>query len=204
MPPRPEFTIVGGPNGSGKSTVLAILGEFGIALNNLHNADDLARGGLSAADAQSFVRSARDAAIRDRQSFTYESVMSHASHVSAMRAARDADFFVRLIFVTTDDPDINVARVANRVSLGGHSVPEDRIRDRYARSMSQTLLPAIDVADEALIYDNSHDGSGAALPVAHVIGFFVHRFATPTLLWPDRYLWPGLEASGRYEIVPVG
>jgi predicted ABC-type ATPase len=33
--------------------------------------------------------------------------------------------------VATDDPAINVSRVANRVALEGHPVPVDKIVSRY-------------------------------------------------------------------------
>lgn len=202
--PRPDLTVVGGPNGSGKSSVIRLLGEVGVDLVNYHNADDIGREfDVSSQEAQAFVRAQRDTAIRERQSFTYETVMSHMSHIEAMQEARAAGFFVRLIFVTTDDPDINVARVANRVALGGHDVPEASIRGRYRRAMRETLCPAIWASDEAMLFDNSHDGSATALRVAHVIGSLVRKFETPSLAWPDRYVWPVLSALDDVTIVPA-
>jgi predicted ABC-type ATPase len=41
-----------------------------------------------------------------------------------MVQARERGFDVALIYVGTIDPSINVVRVANRVALGGHDVPE--------------------------------------------------------------------------------
>lgn len=53
-----------------------------------------------------------------------------------------------------DDPAINVARVRQRVALGGHDVPEDRIVARWSRTMA--LLPdAVRVAHRAILFDNS-------------------------------------------------
>jgi predicted ABC-type ATPase len=44
--------------------------------------------------------------------------------------------------------------VRARVAVGGHGVPEDKIRSRYHRALS--LLPhLISVCDKILIYDNS-------------------------------------------------
>jgi predicted ABC-type ATPase len=59
-----------------------------------------------------------------------------------------------LIFVATDDPGINRARVANRVTHGGHDVPADRIEARYHRCLAN-LPAAIRAADDAQIFDNS-------------------------------------------------
>ncbi len=39
--------------------------------------------------------------------------------------------------------------------MGGHPVPEDRIRLRYERSL-KLLLPAITLCDRAVLFDNSY------------------------------------------------
>lgn len=57
-------------------------------------------------------------------------------------------------YVLTADPQINVARVASRVSAGGHDVPTDKIISRYDKALSlvHELIPLCDVCH---IYDNS-------------------------------------------------
>jgi predicted ABC-type ATPase len=59
-----------------------------------------------------------------------------------------------LIYVGTNNSDNNVARVNNRVLLGGHDVPEADIRRRYDRSMAN-LPSAVSRADYAMLFDNS-------------------------------------------------
>jgi predicted ABC-type ATPase len=61
---------------------------------------------------------------------------------------------VRLVYVTTTHPDINVARVAQRVLAGGHHVPEDKIRERWQRSMDNLAWFAAR-ADRLVVVDNS-------------------------------------------------
>ena len=59
-----------------------------------------------------------------------------------------------MYYIATDDPIINISRVRNRVRLGGHSVPDDKVIARYGRSLG--LLPeAIRHTDQAYIFDNS-------------------------------------------------
>ncbi len=65
---------------------------------------------------------------------------------------------MRTFEVATDDPEINISRVRNRVGLGGHSVPEDKIASRYDRSLD-LLLRAIRYANRAYIFDNSTDNA---------------------------------------------
>ena len=57
-------------------------------------------------------------------------------------------------FVATDDPIINISRVRNRVRLGGHPVPDDKVIARYGRSLD-LLLEAIRHTNRAYIFDNS-------------------------------------------------
>jgi predicted ABC-type ATPase len=87
-------------------------------------------------------------------SFTFETVMSHPGKIEILRAAQRAGYRTYLYFIATDDPAINLSRVRNRVKLGGHSVPEDKIITRYHRSLA--LLPdAIRATNRAYIFDNS-------------------------------------------------
>jgi predicted ABC-type ATPase len=73
--------------------------------------------------------------LEQKVTFTFETVMSHPSKVSLLKQARHAGYRTYLYYVATDDPAINVSRVANRVALGGHAVPEDKIVERYHRSL---------------------------------------------------------------------
>ena len=89
-------------------------------------------------------------------SFTFETVMSHPNKVKLLEQAQHAGYRTYLYFIATDDPEINISRVRNRVKLGGHSVPEDRIAPRYYRSLD-LLMDAIRHANRAYVFDNSGD-----------------------------------------------
>lgn len=108
--------------------------------------------------ASALVECIRKALMDRRMSFTFETVMSHPSKVEVFKTAKSADYRNYLYYVATEDVEINIARVANRVSLGGHTVPEGKIRERYTRSLD-LLWDAILATDRAYIFDNSGDGS---------------------------------------------
>ncbi len=61
---------------------------------------------------------------------------------------------IYLYFICTDDVLINKNRVANRVVLGGHGVPANKIEERYKRSL-KNLKEAIKFSDRAYLFDNS-------------------------------------------------
>lgn len=100
----------------------------------------------------------RQRLLAQRSSFTFETVMSHAGKVELLAQAQSLGYRTYLYFVATDDPSINISRVRNRVKLGGHAVPEDRIVQRYHRSLG-LLMEAIRHTNRAYIFDNSGDNA---------------------------------------------
>lgn len=87
--------------------------------------------------------------------------MSHESKIELLRDAQRLGYRTYLYFICTDDPAINIARVEARVNTGGHSVPEDKIRERYYRTLD--LLPAaIRSSNRAFIFDNSKENEDRA------------------------------------------
>jgi predicted ABC-type ATPase len=87
-------------------------------------------------------------------SFTFETVMSSPDKVAFLQKAQRRGYRTYLYYVATEDPMINILRVQRRVSLGGHSVPEDKIIARYTRSLN-LLVDAIRHTNRAYIFDNS-------------------------------------------------
>ena len=98
----------------------------------------------------------RSKLMAQKISFTLETVMSHSSKVKLLAQAQAAGYRTYLYFVATEDPAINISRVRNRVKLGGHGVPEDRIEKRYHRCL-ELLMDAIQHTNRAYIFDNSGD-----------------------------------------------
>ncbi len=92
--------------------------------------------------------------IAARRSLLFETVMSHPSKLDFVRDARDAGYRSYLYYVSTEDPAINIGRVKARVAKGGHGVSDDKVRDRYCRSL-ELLKPAVKIVDRAYLFDNS-------------------------------------------------
>jgi predicted ABC-type ATPase len=105
--------------------------------------------------------------IQELASFTFETVMSDVSKIELLQQARLAGYRVYVYYVATADAEINVARVAYRASIGGHDVPLDKIRSRYARSLDN-LADAILVSNRAYIFDNSQDGDSSFAQIAEI------------------------------------
>lgn len=84
--------------------------------------------------------------IRRGISFSQETVFSHPSKVCALAAAKNAGFRTYLYFVATDNPNVNVARVAVRsriggtTSLRGRSSPATRVHSATSHLPSRISL----------------------------------------------------------------
>ncbi len=176
-----------GPNGSGKSSLKRKLEELGGDFGLWLNADEIARDlpgdeAIRVREAQRQVQEAREAALASRRDYSFETVMSHPSHIDHLRRARAAGYTVTLIYVALDNPLINLDQVRNRVADGGHDVPPDKIVSRYRDSLAQ-LADAIEVSHVARIFDNSDWLFGFRL-LAYWNGGRLSTFVDPELT-PD-------------------
>ncbi len=127
--------------------------------------------------------------------FTFETVMSSPDKIAFMREAQQRGYRTYLYFVATDDPAINLARVAQRVAQGGHDVPEDRVRKRYERSIG-LLDEACSAADRAYVFDNSGEAHELLAEVVDGEELHVHApelpaWFTGTTLWQSFHAPPG-------------
>lgn len=172
---KPVFYLLAGPNGAGKSTLYKALtlqgtipasAEFVNA--DLHEAaelqhltDPLAR----SEQARHWADARRAALLQARQSFVSETVFSHESKLALIDQAQQLGFFVMLIVVCLDDPQRLLARVAGRLTEGGHAVPPDRILARYPRTLAY-LSVAVRLADLAILYDSEAVSPGTHRAVA--------------------------------------
>jgi predicted ABC-type ATPase len=154
----PVLHVLAGPNGSGKSTfVREVLGP--VTHLPFINADEIAQQRWPgqeeqhAYDASQAAAEARDQAIAARRSFITETVFSHPSKVDLITQGLAAGYLVELHVILVPE-DLAVKRVAHRVAVGGHTVPEDKIRQRYRR-MWQLIALARQIADRATFYDNT-------------------------------------------------
>jgi len=90
------------------------------------------------------------------RSFCYETVFSHASKLDMLLQAKAAGYHVNLVIIHLARIELNVARVIQRVSEGGHNVPSHKIESRVPRALS-LLREAVHAADQSLLLDNSDD-----------------------------------------------
>ena len=159
-----DVIVLGGPNGAGKTTAASTLLPWHLGIREFVNADEIARGVSPFNPEGSAIAAGRllvtriHALARGGGSFAFETTCAGRGHVQLLRSCKERKYRVTLLFLWLPSPQIALARVARRVSQGGHGIPDDVVVRRYwagLRNLSQLYLP---FADIALIYDNSDEG----------------------------------------------
>ena len=149
----PEVIVFAGPNGSGKTTITGMAKTVGEYIN----ADDIKRTTLCTdIEAAQKAEELREKMISEKRDFTFETVLSTDRNLLLLKKAKEQGYFVRCIYVLTANADNNVARVSARQAIGGHGVPEDKIRSRYSKALA--LIPQlVEVCDILHVYDNTKE-----------------------------------------------
>jgi predicted ABC-type ATPase len=141
MESRPIAVIVAGPNGAGKSTLAPKLLAREFQIQIYVNPDVIAQGLAGFDPVSAGIRAGRIMHDRleelrlDRASFAVESTISGRSLQRVIRKLNASGYYTLLVYLWLPEPDLAVERVANRVRLGGHDVPDADIRRRFYRSV---------------------------------------------------------------------
>jgi predicted ABC-type ATPase len=165
---EPVPLILGGINGAGRSTLATELANWS-QMASVHFLDpDKAATELMAArpgidlNAANFIalrqiaKTMRDLLARG-QSFVAESVLAGVAPRRLCLDAQARGWFVRLLFIGVPSVEDAIARVALRVSKGGHAVPEIDIRRRWSRT-HESLAWFARHADAVDVYANAARG----------------------------------------------
>lgn len=166
--------MIAGPNGAGKSTLYETRIRPRTAAPFI-NADIIQRDELKDPSMQASYRAAELAESRRREylaegkSFVSESTFSHPSKLQLLEDAKAAGFRVVVYHVNLRSPELSVHRVAKRFDEGGHDVPEDKIRERFARNPA-LIRQAVLQSDKAFVYDNSALNKSPALTIELTVG----------------------------------
>lgn len=89
-----------------------------------------------------------------KMSFSFETVFSHPAKIDILKRAFESGYRTYLYFIATETPEINIARIAGRVQLGGHDVPTDKIRQRYYRGL-ELIKSALPYLSRGYFFDNT-------------------------------------------------
>jgi len=181
---RPRLTFIAGANGSGKTTLtrwnspvfreIPLLDPDAIA-NTLQATTSTLR---PVAAARQVLSSAAEH-LKNAESFAVETTLAGKNYLQMMLDARNRGFEIVLVYIGTENVEINLARIRSRVLAGGHDVPEQDVRRRYLRSQKNLPL-AIQRADLSVLFDNS---AADAYRLIAILGSMENRWFEPKPSW---------------------
>ena len=157
----PKLYIIAGCNGAGKTTAsYTVLPEM-LGCREFVNADEIAKG-LSpfnhesvAIEAGRLMLQRMDDLLSEGEDFAFETTLATRSYVKFVERAQAKGYFVTLLSFWLPTPEQAIERVATRVSEGGHNIPSDVIRRRYANGIRNLTTLYTPIGDYWTIYDNS-------------------------------------------------
>ena len=194
-----EYVFFAGANGSGKSTLIKnmrSLDEYQgfryICADEIESKPELAN--LDKNErmkmASFLAKNYRETSLSVGENLIYESVASHPSHLADLDRIKAMGYNITTIYVTTESPEINLARIAKRGRDNDTYLTPERVKGRYERSLD-LLSEFIKRSDMALAYDNSINYFAVFYKTAEGKNYLVGEKE-----WANRYIVEKLQKEG--------
>lgn len=158
----PNLYIIAGCNGAGKTTASFTILPETLNCKEFVNADSIAAG-LSPFDPESVAFEAGEIMLtriyellKAGVDFAFETTLAAGSYLVLVKSAQLFGFKVILLFMWLDSPKTAVERVANRVSKGGHHIPQEVIELRYYRGIYNLISLFIPVVNTWMMVDSTN------------------------------------------------
>jgi len=155
-----RIVIIAGPNGAGKTTFAREFLPTDAELPNFVNADLIAAGLSPFAPELAAFKAGRlmletiaDYAKRG-ESFSFETTLSGLTYAQMIPVWRASGYAVKLIFLSLPEAEMAIDRVGIRVKQGGHNIPVNVIRRRFAHGIANLERYKL-LVDAWQLYDNS-------------------------------------------------
>ena len=188
----PHVIVIAGPNGAGKSTTAPAILQGALGVTEFVNADTIAAG-LSAFNPEKAAFQAGRVMLErlqqlagDQEDFAFETTLASKTFAHWIHGLKQSGYTFHLFYLWLPSPEFAIARVAERVKMGGHNVPEETIRRRYHAGLKNFFGMYQQLADTWRIYDNSAPGSPRLLSTGE------HTIITKVV---DTPLWESLKGT---------
>ena len=160
---KPTLYIIAGCNGAGKTTAsYSVLPDL-LECREFVNADEIAKG-LSPFNPESVAIEAGKLMLQriglllsQGKTFAIETTLATRSYASLVDRAHERGYNVVLLFFWLPSPEMAVARVAKRVSEGGHNIPTPTIHRRYWLGLQNLFNIFTPIVDSWSLYDNTDE-----------------------------------------------
>ena len=157
----PRLFILSGCNGSGKTTAsYTFLPEI-LDCREFVNSDEFAKSlspfdpSIASVSASRYMLMRISYLLEQNADFSIETTLATRSLVTVIRDARQRGYTVTLIYLWLQSPELAIQRVRDRVASGGHNIPEDVLRRRYATGLKYLFKIYMPLCDSWMLADNT-------------------------------------------------
>lgn len=159
--PPPTLYLFAGSNGAGKTTFARAYLRQLDPVPRFLNADEIARG-LSPLDPQKLsVKAGKlllheiQGCLESRNFFGLESTLSGTTYAKLLQQAKFIGFQIEIHYLWIPSPSLAIRRIAQRVKMGGHFVPDADVKRRFSRSLTHFLEIYAPLSDGWTFRNNS-------------------------------------------------
>lgn len=132
--------------------------------------------------------------LNDRRSFAVEDIRVDTQLLDDAKAA---GYATKVLFISTEDANLNVGRVLVRMSRGGQVVHLSSVIDSYTESPKN--LPEVRKhTDDLILYDNTAHRRGYRV-AAEFVGGELSKVAQTVPEWVTRLFGKELQAAKQHE-----
>ncbi len=161
MTGKQKIVIIAGPNGAGKTTFAREFLPNEADCPVFVNADLIAAGLAPFSPEAAAFRSGRlmleeiNNHVRRQESFALETTLSGLMYARLIPSWQALGYRVKLMYLSLPNPEMAIARVAERVAQGGHLIPEPVIRRRFTAGWHNFNSKYKLLVNAWSLYDNS-------------------------------------------------
>jgi predicted ABC-type ATPase len=154
--------IIAGPNGAGKTTFAREFLPNYAHCPNFVNADMIAARLSPKAPERVAIAAGRQmleeiaTLAQQRADFGFETTLAGRGHLNLIRDLRRRGYEAHFFYLWLPSVELAISRVKERVLRGGHDIPEDVLRRRFARSFRNFWNYYRSSADEWTLFDSEH------------------------------------------------
>jgi predicted ABC-type ATPase len=156
-----KIIIIAGPNGAGKTTFARSFLPDEADCTRFINADLIAAGLSPFAPETAAIKAGRlmlneiRSCVQGGESFAFETTLSGLGYLQHIRQWQEQGYQVSLYFLSLPDAEFAIARVAERVRQGGHTIPEAVIRRRFNAGLRNFERNYRAIVNDWALYDNT-------------------------------------------------
>ena len=155
--------MIAGPNGSGKTAFAAKFLPTYADCPTFINADTIARGLSGFSPDAVALRAGRilldqiETYASKKMDFAFETTLSGMTYLSRFKKLKKEGYAVHMFFLWIPDVKLSLARVENRVKMGGHNISEKVVRRRFHKGITNFLRHYRQILDSWVLFDNSEN-----------------------------------------------